>query len=131
MPDSTVTITGNVTRDPEIRYTASGAGVASFGVAVNRRWKKGDEWQEETSFLDVSCWREQAENVIESVTKGTRVVVTGRLEQRSWDTDKGEKRSKVEIVADEVGVSLRNATAQVARNERRPDVRTDFGAEPI
>lgn len=129
MADSTVTVVGNVTRDPELRYTAGGQAVASFGVAVSRRWKRDDEWQEQTSFFDVSCWREQAENVVESIAKGTRVVVTGRLEQRSWQTDSGETRSKVEIVADEVAPSLRWATAQVTRNERRGG--DGFGAEPI
>lgn len=127
MADSTVTIVGNVTRDPEIRFTAAGAGVASFGVAVSRRFKRNDEWEEQTSFLDVTCWREMAENVVESVAKGMRVIVTGRLEQRSWESDSGEKRSKVEIVADEVGPSLRWATATITRNERRGD----FGQEPI
>lgn len=129
MADSTVTIVGNVTRDPEVRYTAGGQAVASFGVAVSRRFKRGDEWEEQTSFLDVTCWREQAENVAESIVKGTRVVVTGRLEQRSWESDSGETRSKVEIVADEVCPSLRWATAVVTRNERRQG--DGFGAEPI
>ena len=121
MPDSTVTIVGNLTRDPEIRYTAGGAAKASFGMAVSRRWqnRQSQEWEEQTSFFNVVCWREMAENVTESLGKGSRVVVTGRLEQRSWETENGEKRSVVEIVADEVGPSLRWATAQVTRNERR------------
>ena len=129
MADSTVTVVGNVTRDPEMRFTAGGAGVASFGVAVSRRFKKGDAWEEQTSFLDVTCWRDLAENVVDALTKGTRVIVTGRLEQRSWESDSGEKRSKVEIVADEVGPSLRWATATVNRNERRQG--NDYGQEPI
>ena len=121
MADSTVTIVGNLTRDPEIRYTTGGAAKASFGVAVSRRWqnRQSQEWEEQTSFFNVVCWREMAENVAESIGKGSRVVVTGRLEQRSWETDNGDKRSVVEIVADEVGPSLRWATAQVNRNERR------------
>jgi single-strand DNA-binding protein len=121
MADSTVTIVGNVTRDPEIRYTAGGAAKATFGVAVGRRWqnRQTNEWEEQTSFFNVVCWREMAENVSESIGKGSRVVVTGRLEQRSWETDNGDKRSVVEIVADEVGPSLRWATAAVTRNERR------------
>jgi single-strand DNA-binding protein len=127
MADSTVTIVGNLTRDPEIRYTAGGAAKASFGVAVSRRWqnRQSNEWEEQTSFLNVVCWREMAENVSESLAKGSRVVVTGRLEQRSWETENGEKRSVVEIVADEVGPSLRWATAAVTRNERRGG--GDFG----
>src|SRR5690242_14366031 len=121
MADSTVTIVGNVTRDPEIRYTAGGAAKASFSVAVSRRWqnRQTSEWEEQTSFFNVVCWREMAENVAESVGKGTRVVVTGRLEQRSWETENGEKRSVVEIAADEVAPSLRWATATITRNERR------------
>ena len=118
---NTVELIGNITRDPVLRFTPSGAAVASFGLAVNRRWRnqQTNEWDEQVSFFDVVCWRELAENVAESLTKGSRVIVTGRLEQRSWDTDQGEKRSKVEVIADEVGPSLRWATAQVTRNERR------------
>jgi single-strand DNA-binding protein len=121
MPDSTVTVVGNLTRDPEIRYTTGGAAKASFGVAVSRRWqnRQSNEWEEQTSFFNVVCWREMAENVSESLGKGSRVVVTGRLEQRSWETENGEKRSVVEVVADEVAPSLRWATAAITRNERR------------
>ena len=121
MADSTVTIVGNVTRDPEMRYTPSGVAKASFGVAVSRRWqnRQTQEWEEQTSFFNVVCWRDMAENVCESIGKGARIVVTGRLEQRSWETESGDKRSVVEIVADDVGPSLRWATAEVKRNERR------------
>ena len=114
------TITGNLTRDPEIRYTRDGQATTSLGVAVNRRWQNRDskEWEESTSFFDVVCWRELAENTALSLTKGTRVVVTGRLEQRSWETEEGDRRFKVEIVADEVGASLRFATADVHKVER-------------
>ena len=116
-----VTVVGNLTRDPELRYTPSGASNTRFGVAVNRRWmdRNTNEWQEATSFFDVVCWREMAENVAESIGKGTRVVVTGRLEQRSWETEQGEKRSVVEVVADEIAPSLRWATATVNKNDRR------------
>lgn len=116
-----VHLIGNVTREPELRFTPSGSAVANFGLAVNRRWKnqQTDEWEEQVSFFDVVCWRELAENVTESIPKGARVIVTGRLDQRRWETDSGDKRSKVEVVADEVGPSLRWATAQVAKNERR------------
>ena len=118
---NSVTIVGNLTRDPELRYTPSGQANASFGVAVNRRWqnRQTNEWEERVSFFNVVCWREMADNVAESLAKGARVVVTGRLEQRSWETDNGEKRSVVEVVADEIGPSLRWATAQITRNERR------------
>lgn len=118
---STVTVIGNVTRDPELRFTPTGSAIATFGLAVNRRWqnRQTNEWEEAVSFFDVVCWKELAENVTESITKGTRLIVTGRLDQRTWDTQDGEKRSKVEIVADEVGPSLRWASATVTRNERR------------
>lgn len=120
MADSNVTLVGNITRDPEIRYTPSGQTVATFGVAVNRRWqnRQTQEWEEQVSFFDVKAWSGLAENVAESLTKGTRVVVTGRLEQRSWETDNGDKRSKVEVVADDIAPSLRWATAQVQKIER-------------
>jgi single-strand DNA-binding protein len=121
MPDNTVTLVGNATRDPELRYTAGGAATASFGLAVNRRWqnRQTNEWEEQVSFFNVVAWREMAENVGDSVQKGTRVIVTGRMEQRSYETQQGEKRSAVELVADEIGPSLRWATAKVERNERR------------
>ena len=126
---NSVTIVGNLTRDPELRYTPSGQANATFGVAVNRRWqnRQTNEWEERVSFFNVVCWREMADNVAESLAKGARVVVTGRLEQRSWETDNGEKRSVVEVVADEIGPSLRWATAQITRNERRGG--GDFGGD--
>lgn len=116
-----VELVGNLTRDHELRFTPSGQQVAQFGLAVNRRWRnrQTDEWEEQVSFFDVVCWGDLAENVCESLTKGTRVMVTGRLDQRSWTTEQGDKRSKVEVVADEVGPSLRWATAEVTKVERR------------
>lgn len=121
MADNTVTVVGNLTRDPELRFTQSGQARAVLGIAVNRRWqnRQTNEWEEQVSFFNVVCWREMAENVSESLTRGTRVIVQGRLEQRSWDTQEGEKRSVVEIVADEIGPSLRWASAEINRNERR------------
>jgi single-strand DNA-binding protein len=121
MSGNSVTLVGNITRDPELRYTPTGAATCQFGLAVNRRWqnRQTSEWEEATSFFNVVAWREMAENAGESLTKGARVIVSGRLEQRSWETPDGEKRSVVEVVADEIGPSLRWATAQVVRNERR------------
>jgi single-strand DNA-binding protein len=115
-----VSVVGNITREPELRFTPSGQATTSFGLAANRRWqnRQTNEWEEATSFFDVVCWRELAENVAESLEKGARVVVMGRLEQRTWETQEGDKRSKVEIVADEIGPSLRWATAQVQKAER-------------
>lgn len=118
--DNTVTLAGNVTRDPELRYTATSTAVATFGLAVNRRWqnRQTNEWEEQVSFFDIVCWRQLGENVADSLTKGMRVVVAGRLDQRSWETDDGQKRSKVEVTADEVAASLKWATVEVERNEK-------------
>lgn len=120
MAGNTVELIGNLTKDPELRFTPNGAPVANFGLAVNRRWqnRQTNEWEEQTSFFDIVCWRDLAENVAESLSRGTRVMVVGRLEQRSWENQDGEKRSKVEVIADEVGPSLRWATAAVSKNER-------------
>ena len=116
-----IMLVGNITRDPELRFTPTGQATATFGLAVNRRWqnRQTQEWEEATSFFDIVCWREMAENAAESLARGSRIIVTGRLEQRSWETQDGDKRSKVEVVADEIGPSLRWATAQVTKNERR------------
>jgi single-strand DNA-binding protein len=122
--DNTVTIVGNLTRDPELRFTPTGQATATFGVAVNRVWtdRQSQERKEATSFLDVVCWGQLAENAAQSLTRGTRVIVSGRLDQRSWENQEGEKRSKIEITADEVSPSLRWATAEITKNERRsPD----------
>ncbi|MFZ4810015.1 MAG: single-stranded DNA-binding protein [Ilumatobacteraceae bacterium] len=118
MADNTVTVVGNITRDPELRFTAGGKGIASFGLAVNRRYQVNGEWQEKVSFFNISAWDQLGENVASSLTKGSRVIVTGRLEQREYETQQGEKRNVVEIVADEVGPSLRWATASVERTQR-------------
>jgi single-strand DNA-binding protein len=118
--ENTVVIVGNATRDPEMRFASTGTQIASFGVAYNtRRKNERGEWEDgEPSYFDVTCFRELAENVAETVSKGTRVIVTGTLRQSSWETPDGDKRSKVEIIADEVGPSLRWATASVERNSR-------------
>jgi single-strand DNA-binding protein len=118
--DNQITIVGNLTDDPELRYTANGAAVANFTVAHSTRirdaagnWSAG-----ETSFFRVNVWRALAENAAESLTRGTRVVVTGRLRQRSWENQEGEKRSMIEIEADDVGPSLKWATAKVEKTSR-------------
>lgn len=115
---STTTVVGNLTREPELRFTTGGRANASFGLAVSRRYQVNGEWQEQTSFFNVVAWGTLAENAAASLTKGTRVIVTGRLEQRSYDTKEGEKRSVVEVIADEIGPSLRWARAEVERIER-------------
>jgi single-strand DNA-binding protein len=118
MSTNSVTLIGNLTRDPELRFTTGGRGVASFGLAVNRRWQQNGEWQEQVSFFNVVCWGDLGENVATTLNKGSRAIVTGRLEQRSYETSEGEKRNVFEIIADEVGPSLRWATAQIERTER-------------
>jgi single-strand DNA-binding protein len=132
-----VSIVGNLTRDPELRFTPSGQATATFGVAVNRRWqnRQTSEWEEAVSFLDVVCWGQLAENAAQSLSKGTRVLVSGRLDQRSWETSEHERRSKIEITADEVAPSLRWATAAITKNERRsPEpagARSYAGSRPV
>lgn len=120
MSDNNITVIGNLTRLAELRFTPSGQAVATFGLAVNRKWqnRQTQAWEEDTSFLDVVCWAQLAENVAESLEKGTRVIVTGRVQMRSWETAEGDKRSKIEIVADDVGPALKWATTVVTRNER-------------
>ncbi len=119
MSTNSVTLIGNLVEDPELRFTPSGVPMARLRFAVNRRWRdQSGEWQEDTSYFGGTVWRDQAETVAESLTKGTRVIVVGRLEQRSWETQDGDKRSIVEIAIDEVGPSLRWATASVNRTSR-------------
>jgi single-strand DNA-binding protein len=114
-----VTVVGNLTREPELRYTPSGAAVAKFGLAVNRSYtNRNGEKVEDTSFFNVNAWRQLAENIAESLSTGTRVIVSGRLQSRSWETEDGQKRTVVEIEADEVGPSLRWATAAVTKTTR-------------
>ena len=119
MADNTVTLVGNLTRDPELRFTTGGRGVASFGLAVSRRYQQNGEWQEQTSYFNIVAWGQMGENAAATLTKGMRVVVTGRLEQREYTTREGDKRTAIEVVADELGPSLRWATAQVERQSRQ------------
>ena len=119
--DTIITIIGNLTADPEMRFTPSGAAVASFTVASTPRTfdRQAGEWKDgETLFMPCSSWRDAAENVAESLTKGTRVIVQGRLVQRSYTTREGEQRTVVEMQVDEIGPSLRYAKAQVTRQPR-------------
>ncbi len=120
MATNTVTVIGNLVEDPELRFTGSGVAMARIRVAVNRRWRdQSGDWQEDTSFLGGTLWREAAENAAESLQKGMRVLITGRLEQRSWETQDGDRRSVVEISIDELGPSLRWATATVSKTQRQ------------
>lgn len=112
---------GNITRDPELRFTQAGVAFVNFGLAVNRRFQRkgASDWDEETTFFDVTAWGDLADNAATSLAKGDRVIVEGRLEQQNWETDAGEKRSKIAVVADDIGPSLRWATAEVTKAERR------------
>ena len=119
--ETTLTIAGNLVDDPELRFTPSGQPVAKFRVASTPRYRDNStgEWKDgDRLFLTCAVWRQAAENVAESMTRGTRVIVAGRLRQRSYETKEGEKRTVYELEADEVGVSLRNATAKVAKAAR-------------
>lgn len=118
MADNTVTLVGNLTRDPELKFTASGQAIARLGLAVNRRYQVNGEWKDDTSYFDVTAWGQLGENASATFTKGARVIVTGRLRWREYTTREGDKRTAVEVVADELGPSLRWATAQVDRNPR-------------
>jgi single-strand DNA-binding protein len=140
-----VTVIGNLTMDPELRFTASGVAMANISVADSRRYQdRNNEWQEETSFFRGTCWRDVAENVAESLSKGSRVIISGRLKQRTWETNEGEKRNVVELDIQDIGPSLRWATAAVTRTPRSegggnygggnttpaaPVARTDFGPD--
>jgi len=119
MADNSITLVGNLTRDPEIRFTATGRAVASFGIAVGRRYQVNGEWQEQTSYFNVTAWGQLGENAAATFTKGTRVVVTGRLEQREYTSREGEKRTAIDVIADELGPSLRWATATVVRTPKQ------------
>lgn len=129
--DTTITVVGNLTADPELRFTPSGAAVANFTVASTPRIydRQSGEWKDgEALFLRCNIWREAAENVAESLTRGSRVIVTGRLKQRSFETREGEKRTVVEVEVDEVGPSLRYATAKVNKASRNGGGGGGFGA---
>ena len=129
--DTVITVIGNLTADPELRWTQSGAAVADFTVASTPRTydRNAGEWRDgDTLFMRCSVWRETAENVAESLRKGMRVIVQGRLTQRSYDTQQGERRTVVELQVDEVGPSLRRARAQVTRVQAQAASAGGFGA---
>jgi single-strand DNA-binding protein len=120
--EATITVIGNLTADPELRFTPSGSAVANFTVASTPRTydRQTNEWKDgETLFLRASLWREPAENIAESLTKGMRVIAQGRLKSRTYETKEGEKRTVVELEVEEIGPSLRYATARVSRSQGR------------
>ena len=119
--DTVITLVGNLVDDPELRFTPSGAAVAKFRLASTPRFldKQTNEWKDgESLFLSCNVWRQAAENVAESLQRGMRVIVQGRLKQRSYETKEGEKRTVYEVEVDEVGPSLRNASAKVTKTQR-------------
>jgi single-strand DNA-binding protein len=116
MPDTHVTITGNLTDDPEVTFTPNGQAVCNFRLAVTPRVRDGDTWRDgDTSFFRITAWRQLAEHVGDSLAKGDRVIVQGQLRSRAWETPEGDKRQVVEVTAEEVGPSLRWATAKPER----------------
>lgn len=119
MADNSITLVGNLPRDPEIRFTATGRAVASFSMGVGRRYQVNGEWQEQTSWFNVTAWGQLGENAAATLVKGSRVVVTGRLEQREYTSREGEKRTAIDVIADELGPSLRWATATVVRTPKQ------------
>lgn len=113
---NTMTVVGNLTGDPELRFTAGGTAMLTGSIADNRRYQVNGEWQEETSYINFVAWRELAENAAASLTKGARVIVTGRLQQRDWTDKDGNTRKSYDLVVDEIAPSLRWATAIVAKS---------------
>ena len=128
--DNHTTIVGNLVEDPEVRFTNAGIAVTNLRVAVTQRVQQDGQWRDgDTSFFKVNVWRGQAENLAESLGKGDRVMVTGRLRQRSWETPEGDKRSATELEADEVGASLKWATTKIERASQRSNGRREQGRE--
>jgi single-strand DNA-binding protein len=128
-----VTLVGNLTDDPELRYTPNGTPVATFTVAINRRTRdENGQWKDgETSFLRCNVWRQQAENAAESLSKGSRAIVVGRLRQRSWETPEGQKRTVVEVEVESVGPSLEWAKAEVTKTPRSDEGSAAFAGSSV
>jgi single-strand DNA-binding protein len=115
---NSINVVGNLTGDPELRYTQSGTAMVSGSIASNRRYQVNGEWQEQTSYFNFTAWRELAENLASTMTKGMRVVATGRMEQKDWVDKEGNKRTSYDLVLDEIGPSLRWATAVVTKTDK-------------
>lgn len=124
---NSITAVGNLTRDPELRFTQSGQAICNFSVASSRRFKKGDDWEEQTTFFNCTAWAELGENVAASLTKGSRVIVSGRMDQRSYETKDGDKRTVMDLTCDAVGAELRFAQVTVERTQRT--TREDRGGQ--
>jgi single-strand DNA-binding protein len=115
---NSINVVGNLTGDPELRYTQSGTAMVSGSIASNRRYQVNGEWQEQTSYFNFTAWRELAENIASTMSKGMRVVATGRMEQKDWTDKDGNKRTSYDLVLDEIGPSLRWATAVVTKTDK-------------
>lgn len=115
---NSINVVGNLTGDPELRFTQSGTAMVSGSIASNRRYQVNGEWQEQTSYFNFTAWRELAENIASTMSKGMRVVATGRMEQKDWTDKDGNKRTSYDLVLDEIGPSLRWATAVVTKNDK-------------
>ena len=128
-----VILLGNLTRDPEVRYTPNGSAVASFAVAVNRKYKQGDETKEEVSYIDITVWGKQAESCGQYLNKGDSVLIDGRLQQRRWETEDGQKRNKVEVVAERVNFMPKRSRSSQGGGpaEPPPDGPVDEGDIPF
>lgn len=118
---NTITVVGNLTREPELKYISSGRATCNLGIASSRRYMQNGEWTEQTSFFNLTVWADQAENVAATFSKGDRVIAHGRLEARPWETKEGEKRTSYEIIVDEIGPSLRWARGTIERVKRDND----------
>jgi single-strand DNA-binding protein len=127
---NSVTLVGNLTQDPELRFTPSGVAMTKLSFAVNKRYQSQGEWKEETSFFNGTCWRDMAENVAESLTRGMRVIVVGELQQRTWETQEGDKRSTIDVDIKEIGPSVRWATAAVTKTPRADGGWSNQGQSP-
>ena len=115
---NSINVVGNLTGEPELRFTQSGTAMVSGSIASNRRYQVNGEWQEQTSFFNFTAWRELAENIASTMTKGMRVVATGRMEQKDWTDKDGNKRTSYDLVLEEIGPSLRWATAVVTKTDK-------------
>lgn len=131
MSDNSISLSGNLTRDPEIQYTGAGLPVAQFGLAVNRRWRDDqNNWSEAVDFIDIKAWNTLAENISQSLHKGDRVTVTGRMAQNRWTDQNGNNRSRHEVVATDVACSLRWATTDITKNPRNEQTSSERGPLP-
>ncbi|MBI5815845.1 MAG: single-stranded DNA-binding protein [Nitrospinae bacterium] len=126
-----VILIGNLTRDPELRYTPSGTAVAKFGLAINDKYKQGDEWKERVNFIDITVWGAQGENCSKYLSKGRQACIEGRLQQSTWETEEGQKRSKIEVVAERVVFLGSRGEDSGSREGRKEEAPADYPADDV